>query len=229
MPPASITQTTVLLCRHGQTSWNQSGRLQGQLDTDLDATGRAQAERLGAALATRMLRLPLAATVYSSDQKRASDTASACIAACFATAATPPEHRSDARLRERALGPFQGLTEREAAESQAGAWGRFLRGLPTEGVEADGEIEARAAAALRDIAHSHPGQTVLVFSHGGTIHAAICVLAGAAEMPHIGNCSVSELSASEGHGPELLWEVVSVGEAPVPASRARNVDVKGKR
>ena len=36
--------TKVLLIRHGQTSWNIEGRIQGYLDSPLTEIGRAQAE-----------------------------------------------------------------------------------------------------------------------------------------------------------------------------------------
>ena len=36
--------------RHGETEWNLSKRTQGQLDSQLNDTGRAQAEKAGEAL-----------------------------------------------------------------------------------------------------------------------------------------------------------------------------------
>ena len=38
------------LIRHARTAWNTTGRVQGHADPPLDATGRAQAERLAIGL-----------------------------------------------------------------------------------------------------------------------------------------------------------------------------------
>ena len=45
----NITRITAI--RHGETAWNVDTRIQGQLDIGLNAKGRWQAERAGAALA----------------------------------------------------------------------------------------------------------------------------------------------------------------------------------
>ena len=59
--------TRMLLIRHGETDWNRARRVQGHVDVGLNATGRAQARQLGAALAARD---PLAA-IYTSEIGRA--------------------------------------------------------------------------------------------------------------------------------------------------------------
>ncbi len=41
----------IYVVRHGQTDWNAEQRLQGQADTDLNATGRRQASANGVKLA----------------------------------------------------------------------------------------------------------------------------------------------------------------------------------
>ncbi len=91
--------TRIVAIRHGQTAWNVDTRIQGQLDIGLNETGRWQAQRLAQALAHE----PLAA-VYSSDLHRARDTAHALAHGAGL------EVRTDAGLRERDFGLFEGLT-----------------------------------------------------------------------------------------------------------------------
>ena len=40
-----------VLVRHGETAWNEAGRLQGRSDVRLNALGRQQAEKAGVQLA----------------------------------------------------------------------------------------------------------------------------------------------------------------------------------
>ena len=57
-----MRMTEILLVRHGETLWNQQGRMQGQHDSPLTPTGLHQARRL----ALRLAEMEFAA-LYSSD------------------------------------------------------------------------------------------------------------------------------------------------------------------
>ncbi len=87
--------TRILAIRHGETTWNQDRRLQGQLDIPLNERGHWQAARTAEALREE----PIAA-VYSSDLARAHQTARA-----IATA-QGLDVRPHAGLRERHFGVF---------------------------------------------------------------------------------------------------------------------------
>src|ERR1700710_1814696 len=98
--------TRIIAVRHGETSWNVDARIQGQLDIQLNDTGRWQARRVGQALVAE----PLAA-IYSSDLGRAHETAHAIGQAAGVPVVAHPG------LRERRFGRFEGKTFDEIAQN----------------------------------------------------------------------------------------------------------------
>mgnify|MGYP001083819413 CR=1 FL=1 len=111
--------TRVFVLRHGQTAWNASRRIQGHVDEPLDDIGRWQAQRLGQALAGEGI-----AAIYSSDLRRAHDTALALAATTGLPVVT------QAKLRERAFGRFEGATHAEIEQrwpEEAARWPALLR------------------------------------------------------------------------------------------------------
>ncbi len=64
--------TRLLLVRHGRSAWNAQGRIQGQIDIELDEEGWQQAHQVAA----RIKPLDIAA-IYSSPLQRARATAEA--------------------------------------------------------------------------------------------------------------------------------------------------------
>ncbi|KAF3653487.1 putative phosphoglycerate mutase GpmB [Capsicum annuum] len=63
--------TEIIVIRHGETEWNADGRIQGHLDIELNDVGRQQAM----AVAARLSKEPRISVIYSSDLKRAHETA----------------------------------------------------------------------------------------------------------------------------------------------------------
>ena len=98
--------TLMYLVRHGRSVWNAAGRIQGQIDIELDKIGLQQAQRI----ADRLEREPIAA-IYSSPLLRARSTAEA-IAARFDLPVTP-----DVRLMEYDFGVLSGMTWDEVTET----------------------------------------------------------------------------------------------------------------
>ena len=111
---------TLLLVRHGLTSWNAEGRLQGHSDIPLSREGREQACRLGRRLSNTWQntahhsRLALPVAVYVSDLSRAHETALLIRAENPALSEVPLI--TTPLLRERGFGVWEGLTAAEAAE-----------------------------------------------------------------------------------------------------------------
>ncbi|MBU2532896.1 MAG: histidine phosphatase family protein [Alphaproteobacteria bacterium] len=96
--------TTLYFIRHGETGWNKARRIQGQIDSDLNETGRAQAARNGTVL--RELVRELDALDYvASPLKRTSETMQ--IVRQNAGLARDG-YRTDDRLKEIHFGTWQG-------------------------------------------------------------------------------------------------------------------------
>lgn len=159
------------LVRHGETDWNTEGRIQGHTPTALNDTGWEQARLLGRFFAT----CPLAA-VWSSDLPRAYETAG-CIAAPHGLAVLTTRD-----LRERDLGPFEGMTggQVEARLRSAGSGGRdYTSWYEVPGVEQDREVVARVLPVMAET-RKLDGEAVLV-SHGGVQKAVLFHILGIPE------------------------------------------------
>jgi len=161
----SEQQTTLILVRHGESQWNAEGRVQGHSDSPLTARGRAEARKVAERLSNTDIE-----AVYSSDVGRALESAELIAAPHGLTVSVRQA------LRERCYGVLEGKTVEEAAGDDTGwlqTWrADRLRLAPPEG-ETQPELSQRVIAALREIAAAHPGQTVVVVTHGGPIKSAV--------------------------------------------------------
>lgn len=168
-PVPAARPTRLILWRHGETEWNRSGRVQGQIDVGLSATGREQA----AAMAARLAALRPDAIV-SSDLRRAAETA----AALADITGLPVE--TDPRLRERHYGQWQGLDIAEIERRWPQERARWRAGDPSPGcgIEHVGDLAERVAQALRDVAERHAGGIIVVSTHGGAARAGCGALLG---------------------------------------------------
>lgn len=199
----------LLLVRHGETSYNAAGRLQGHTDIALSETGREQARllsrRLAAAwpLATKepsLSRFPIPppTAIFSSDLSRAYETAQ--ILREGVPALQSLTIRQTPLLRERSYGSWEGFTAPEA---------RLRTGTeePPDGesYEQAAERMYEAFATLRAAAAetAPPGETktLLVVGHGGTLRLFFSLALGATPQTaaanvgvfYLGNTSLSAL------------------------------------
>src|SRR4051812_37904247 len=159
--------TEIFLIRHGETAWNAERRLQGHLDIPLNEEGERQAAALARALAGESVDM-----IVSSDLSRAASTARAVADVLGLPLQT------DATLRERCFGAFEGLLydELEARFPQAYAqWrvrdphARYPDG--ERRAETFAEFAQRAVDAVTRIADMHRGKRILIVSHGGVLDA----------------------------------------------------------
>jgi probable phosphoglycerate mutase len=155
--------TEILLIRHGETLWNQQGRMQGQHDSPLTPLGLQQARRL----ASRMKGVSFAA-LYSSDLGRAYQTAR-CIAD-----ETAHDIVSERDLRERSFGIFEGLTNNEIQTRYPDHYEPFARRDP-DYVMPNGEsatqFRDRCIGCLETLTRRHEGETIVVVTHGLVLDA----------------------------------------------------------
>lgn len=157
----SDCSTRIVAIRHGETTWNVEGRIQGHLDVPLNELGRWQAERLAQALVPEGIDL-----IYASDLRRAAETAEAVAERCK----VPLVH--EVGLRERDFGHFQGQTFHEVElqfPQEADRWRRREPDYAPGGGESLTVFSARCLAAAQRLADAHPGQTIALVAHGGVM------------------------------------------------------------
>jgi glucosyl-3-phosphoglycerate phosphatase len=149
----------LVLIRHGQSTYNAEGRLQGQADPPLSDAGRAEAERLKPFL-------PRFERAITSDLARASETAALL---GYADAVR------DRRWREIDLGEWAGRPIAGFGDETRAAW----RGGPLNppGGESWAQFAARVSGAVDELVAA--GGTWLVVCHGGAVRAALAHVTGA--------------------------------------------------
>jgi len=200
--------TILWMIRHGETAWNAEGRVQGQTDVALSEVGAAQAEAIARALAPS----PAAgapesfAAVYSSDLRRASETASPCARALGLAVRLEP------RLRERHYGLFETLTYAEAKVLYPEDYARFKAKEPDYDFRSGESLRAfheRALQCIAEIAARHAGSPVLVFTHGGVLdsvyrHATGRELSARRDFP-VPNAALNLIEITAGEWRVLEW------------------------
>jgi broad specificity phosphatase PhoE len=151
----------LILVRHGESTYNAEGRLQGQADPPLSPRGRAEAEALARALDGAAPQ-----RVISSDLVRARETAALL---------GHPEAPTDARLREIDVGEWAGRPISDFPPGTEPSW----RGGPLvpPGGEAWPELVVRVGAVIDELVAE--GGPWLVVAHGGVVRAAVTHVTGA--------------------------------------------------
>lgn len=155
------TETTLILVRHGESQANLERRFTLHDDEPLTPLGVDQARETGRRL--RALYAPTA--LYASPFARAVHTAREIGASFGLEPALAPE------LHEQSFGDLRGRAYAEyypvvAAIAELDRWHHRA-----PGGESLAEVCLRVGPALDRIAHRHPGEQVLVVSHGGVMAA----------------------------------------------------------
>ncbi len=167
----------LIFVRHGETAYNAESRLQGQLDTPLNARGREQARAIGGTLRSlvgpEIDRLDQAQAFFASPLERTRETMEIARAAM---GLEPKRYHVDAVLKELSFGVWEGLTwseievkdPKDLRARRKDRWDFAPRG---------GESYAMLADRLRpwlDSLNKH----AFVISHGGVARVLMALLAG---------------------------------------------------
>jgi 2,3-bisphosphoglycerate-dependent phosphoglycerate mutase len=201
---------TLVLLRHGESSWNLENRFTGWTDVDLTDTGVTQAREAGRLLAASGIGLDIA---YTSVLKRAVKTLWYALDAMERTW-LPVRH--DWRLNERHYGALQGLNKadmaRQYGEAQVLAWRRSYDVPPPALAEDDPRREHQdpryaklspgqvpLTECLKDTVQRvlpcwneliapalHAEQQVLIAAHGNSIRALVKMLDGVSDADIVG-------------------------------------------
>jgi 2,3-bisphosphoglycerate-dependent phosphoglycerate mutase len=165
--------TELLFIRHGETDWNRQQRFQGQIDVPLNATGQAQAARLGQRLADEV-----GYTLISSDLTRAQQTAAPLAAAWQQTPLLVPG------LREQSFGVLEGLDAPTIQREHAALWQQWLAhdgSFTLPGGESLQQFHARVMHAVAGLIAQQQaqdqaqqpgqrlGQRLAIVTHGGVL------------------------------------------------------------
>lgn len=182
----------ILFCRHGETLWNQQGRLQGHLDSPLSGAGIWQAQQLAAALERYQPK-----RIISSDLGRA-----------ISTAQLINQHlelpmQTSTLLRERNFGALQGKNKQEVKPLWRAYQQRFIADhLNIEGAESASEVLHRGLQFLTDISSLLATEVVpsdaplVVICHGEWLrilqNAQLGLAPWSAQSPLAANCHITE-------------------------------------
>ena len=147
----------IYIARHGETTWNVEGRIQGRSDPDLSPKGVAQSLALLEQLKDR----PISA-IYTSTLQRSIHTAQPIATFFHLPAQKRPE------LDEIAFGIMEGVQVSSFNEELKREWERFKENRFTyhiPGAENFTDVANRLRPFKEKILQDHTGQEILIIGH----------------------------------------------------------------
>ncbi len=154
--PAGVT--SLLIVRHGETTWGALNKFAGRTDVPLTSRGERQAVAVGHRLKTLHPDL-----IFSSPLQRCRLTAEAIVAA----AGIPSGVVIDHGITDGALGYWSGLTSAQIAEQHCAdfdSWRSDVNASPPEG-ESFEQIRTRVTIAAQQIVQHNRGKVIVLVTH----------------------------------------------------------------
>ncbi|MCG2768179.1 MAG: histidine phosphatase family protein [Anaerolineae bacterium] len=152
----------LLLIRHGESTWNAEGIIQGWGDPPLSEAARAQARSLG----LRLSQQEGITALYSSTLQRARETAE------IIGELTGTSPHFDDRLREGGIGVLTGVNVKEVEKLYPEIWRDWQESplqTPIPGGEDNENFRKRVTQVMESILANHEdNDQIAVVSHGGT-------------------------------------------------------------
>lgn len=157
--------TSLYMTRHGQTLWNEVGKMQGQLNSELTELGKQQAIWLGERLNDVDIEI-----IISSSSKRAVDTAE------LIRGSRDIKIVKKEGLREMHLGSWQGMYFQDIKENYPKAYDDFWH-HPHKYEPVDGEsfeqLNQRVVNEVESIIKKYEDKNILIVTHGVVLRALI--------------------------------------------------------
>lgn len=192
----------VILIRPGETDWNRWGRWQGWVAAPLNGHGQQQVERLA-----NFVRHIGIGMLYASDLVRAAQTAE-ILSARLGTKVV-----LDARLRERNIGEWQGLTLGEMQAwypNQYQALQQDRQSFRVPGGESLADVKTRVISAFNEIVEREENETVGIISHTTALQLLLTDLIDGYKMgdANIDNTAVTTIQRNE----DSMWKLITAND-----------------
>lgn len=206
------------LIRHGESTGNLAGIIQGCDNFPLSDLGRSQAEFLANSFKDMQLDY-----IYSSDLTRASDTAKA-----LAKKKNLSVHEWE-KVREVHLGPLQGLTRSEIYERFPETIENSILTSGVKGTETVAELSERCQYVMDQLQRAHKNDHVAIVSHGGFLSILLMYLLTGDQWHllhrpfQIGNTSISHIEWPKNRRKPLIHYINRTGHLDVLTDQSANM------
>ena len=201
-----MNKTTLYIVRHGQTEWNQEGRLQGHMDSPLTKLGELQARSLYEPLKNVQFDC-----IYSSPSLRALHTAE------LITGNKKGEIVKIDEFKEIYFGEWEGQLEKNLEKKFPEQFTPFKEAphlYRNDSGESFFDVQKRVLPKLSEIINKHTGSNILIVAHNVVIkiilaHFQDSPMADIWKLPPIKPASLSKVEIMDDIPKILLFGEIS--------------------